>query len=90
MLRCLGKRTAYGRLSPLAKGFDDLILERLDEIGQNGAVLRLQEGLDRHAGHELQPLQPRDLGGRDADAAEVVGQARLLVLGDVGRDDLQI
>lgn len=35
----------------------DLIAERLDEIGQRGAIAGLDEGLDRHAGEQSKITQ---------------------------------
>src|SRR5882757_4035087 len=43
----------------------DLILERPDEIGNDRADRGLDENLDRHAGNELERVEPRKLIRRD-------------------------
>src|SRR5215510_2802850 len=60
-------------------------MQRLDQVGHDGAIAGLDEGLDRHPGDELQAVQARDLLGRHGDAHDVKGGAALLVLGDIGR-----
>jgi hypothetical protein len=35
----------------LAKYFRDLVLQRLDQVGNHGPILRAHEGFNGHAGH---------------------------------------
>jgi hypothetical protein len=47
--------TARSAGSPLAEGAHDLIVQRLGEVGEDGAVVSLDE-LDRHPRHRLHVL----------------------------------
>src|SRR5262245_64764477 len=74
-----------GRL-PLAEGAQDLIVQRLGEVGDHGAVVGLHERLDRHSRHQLHVAEPCDLLWAGADAYRVVALPGLLLARDVGRD----
>src|SRR5262245_17143497 len=60
--------------SPLPERTYDLILQRFDEIREDGAVIGLHEGLDRHSGNEPDIAQTGDLLGGDADSCGVIAQ----------------
>src|SRR5262245_33051531 len=78
-----------GRRSNLtfAERAGDLLLQRLEQIFQRGALARLDEHFGRHARHQLEMIQAADLVGRDVDANHVIGLVRLLLLlGQVGAD----
>src|SRR5262245_24321268 len=80
---------ARGRRSNLtfAERAGDLLLQRLEQIFQRGALARLDEHFGRHARHQLEMIQAADLVGRDVDANHVIGLVRLLLLlGQVGAD----
>src|SRR5262245_9673236 len=72
--------------SALAEGAQDLIVQRLGEVGDHGAVVSLHEGLDRHSRHQLHVAEPCDLLGMDADAYGVVALPGLVLARDVGGD----
>jgi hypothetical protein len=63
-----------------------LIRERFEKKGQHRALVGPNESLDRHAGHQLEPVETRDLVRRYADAHEKIGLARTLILHDVSGD----
>lgn len=49
--KCEELNVSESSLLSFAKSLDDLIVQRLDEIGRHGAIAGLNEGVDRHAGH---------------------------------------
>jgi hypothetical protein len=61
------------RPSPLPERARNLLLERLEEILQHGALVGLDEGLGRHSGDEANVLEARHLRGGERDADRVVG-----------------
>src|SRR4051812_5524414 len=74
------------RASLLPERAHELVVQRLHQIGQHGAVAGLDEGFRRHAGDQPGVTELGDLfcGQRDADG--VVALAGALIGGDVGRD----
>src|SRR3954454_20038000 len=74
------------RASLLPERAHELVVQRLHQIGQHGAVTGLDEGFRRHAGDQPGVTELGDLfrGQRDADG--VVALAGALIGGDVGRD----
>src|SRR6266446_9834651 len=71
---------------PLAERAHQLVVQRLDQVGQHGAVAGLHEGFDRHAGDQLDVAKTRDLVGRHRDTDRVIALPGALVGRDVGRD----
>src|SRR5581483_8216000 len=72
--------------SPLPERAHQLVVQRLHQIRDHGAVAGLHEGFRRHARDQLDLAEAGDLlrGHRDADG--VVTRPGALVGGDVGRD----
>jgi hypothetical protein len=64
----------------------DLIVHWLHDIGHHGAGRGLDEGVDRHAGDELQTVEARQFVIGNTDAHGVVAFALLLFLRDIGAD----
>src|SRR4051812_11703788 len=73
------------RASLLPERAHELVVQRLHQIGQHGAVTGLDEGFRRHAGDQPGVTELGDLfrGQRDTDG--VVALAGALIGGDVGR-----
>ena len=61
--------------SPLPERARNLLLERLEQILQHGALVGLDEGLGRHSGDEANVLEARHLVRGQRDADRVVGLA---------------
>src|SRR3954453_20860815 len=74
------------RASLLPERPHELVVQRLHQIGQHGAVAGLDEGFRRHAGDQPGVTELGDLLCRQRDADGVVALAGALVGGDVGRD----
>src|SRR5262245_55041920 len=77
-------REAACSRSPLAEGAQDLIVQRLGEVGDHGAVVGLHEGLDWHSRHQLHVAEACDLLGAGADAYRVIALPGLVLARDVG------
>src|SRR5690606_9542742 len=73
-----GRAPAFAILF-LAEGAGQLIVEGLHQVGEHGALAGLHEGLDRHAGHQLDVAEPRHFLWRQDDAHGVVALAGALV-----------
>src|ERR1044072_8260911 len=71
----------------LAKGPGDRVRKRPEEIGNGRADRGLDETLDRHAGNELERIEPRELVRRDRYADRVIADPGALVRRHVGRYD---
>ena len=69
--------------SPLPERLDDLVVQRLCEIGQDGSASRLDERIDGHSRQQLETIEARDLLDRGRDMDEVVGRPALLIDDDV-------
>ena len=63
-----------------------LIVQRLDQIGNHRPVAGLHEGLDRHARHQLDLAELGHLVGRHGDPDGVIGLPGALIGRGVGRD----
>src|SRR5262245_2790609 len=78
------------RMLPLPPSLHQLIRDGLDEVRDRRAVAGLDEGLDWHAGHQLEAVEPGNFAVRkhDPDGVETRSQTRSLrlFLSDVGRD----
>ena len=74
------------RASLLPERPHELVVQRLHQVGQHGAITGLDERFRRHAGDQPGVTELGDLlcGQRDADG--VVALAGALIGGDVGRD----
>src|SRR5262245_29411999 len=75
---------------PLPPSLHQLIRDGLDEVRDRGAVAGLDEGLDWHAGHQLEALEAGNFAVRkhDPDGVETCPFRLIfrLILSDVGRD----
>lgn len=60
------------RGSTLAEGACQVILERLDEVAERGALTGLDEGLDRHSRHQGNTTKPFPLAGIELHLGLVV------------------
>src|SRR5262245_33484452 len=68
-----GTRASPGLpLSSFAKGARNLLLQRLEQILQRAALVRLDKDLDWHAGKEMDVPQAGDLLGRQHDPDRVI------------------
>src|SRR5258707_1069087 len=74
------------RASPLPERAHQLIAQRLDQVGQHGAVAGLHKGFHRHPRYQFDVAETRDFRRRHRNADRVVGLSGALVGGDVGRD----
>src|SRR5580698_4736377 len=63
-----------------------LIVQRLDQIGQQRALAGLHESLDRHARYQFDIAQARDLRLRHRNADRIVRLSGALIGSGVGRD----
>ena len=72
--------------SPRAKGAGDLIVQRLHEVGQHGAVMGLHEAFNRHSRDQLHVPQARGLRRIDVDSHRIEALPGPLILRDIGRD----
>src|SRR5438094_6469663 len=82
-----GSRRPPGRLasgSPLAERAHQLVAQRLDQVGQHGAVAGLHEGFDLHAGYQLDIAETRDLFGRHRNTDRVIALPGALIGRNVG------
>ena len=74
----------------LPPGLHELIGNRLDQIRDRRAGAGLDVGLDRHSGNQLQAAEAGNLALWQRDPDGVVTQARLLILSDIRRDELDL
>src|SRR5258708_8822639 len=58
--------------SPLAERAHQLVVQRLDQVGEHGAVAGLHEGFDRHAGYQLDVAETGDFCHRQRNADRVI------------------
>src|SRR5437016_2955858 len=78
------------RASSLPKGPRDLLPKWLEQVLERGALVGLNESLNRHAWNKANVVQARDLGRRQRNADGIVGLGRLervlllLVSRDIG------
>src|SRR6266403_556491 len=71
---------------PLAERAHQLVVQRLDQVGQHGAVAGLHEGFDRHAGYQPDVAETGDFLRRHRNADRVIALSGALVGRDVGRN----
>src|SRR5215207_7333363 len=65
------------------EGARSLVGEGLRQIGEHGAVARLNEGLDRHAGDQAQTAEARELLLGERNPHRVIARAGALVSSEI-------
>lgn len=84
-----GQQWRWGLGLFLPQGAGELIFQRLAQVGERRPYAVLDEGFNRHAGHQRLAVELGEFARVEADAGDVVSRAGLRVFGQVGRDPRQ-